>query len=367
LRLRAGTLHFPGLGGIQWIASPPVDRFFSQDIALNVLSSPRTQVARDGHDGSPDDSAAEPVVTPLERIVMFSGTTLPFVGLCLAIYLAWGKGVNALDITLMLGMYAFTILGISVGFHRQLTHRAFKTGPVIKFILAAGGSMAMQGTVIQWCAVHRRHHQESDREGDPHSPHNFGHSLTGMIRGMWHSHMGWLYEPDPPDLARSVGDLIDDPVIAFVDKMSWPLIFCGMLVPALIAGAITRTWEGAFFGFLWGGLVRVFLLHHTTFSINSICHIWGTRPFRNADQSRNNVIFGVLSFGEGWHNNHHAFPTSARHGLRWYQLDLGWWLIWALQKTGLAWDVRRPSISDINVKLRKAPVVAAPAEASAAN
>jgi stearoyl-CoA desaturase (delta-9 desaturase) len=283
---------------------------------------------------------------------MLAGTTIPLFAVLFAIWLMWGKGIDALDLGLMVGMYAFTILGISVGFHRQLTHRAFKSGPIIRFILAAAGSMAMQGSVIQWCAVHRRHHQESDREGDPHSPHNFGGGIGGLLRGMWHSHMGWLYLPDPPDLGRSVSDLIADPVIAFADRMSWPLIFSGMLIPAIIGGLVKGTWEGAFAGFLWGGLVRVFLLHHATFSINSICHIWGTRPFRCADHSRNNAIFGVLSFGEGWHNNHHAFPTSAKHGLRWYQLDLGYWLIWPLSLCGLVWDVRRPSESDVNVKLR---------------
>jgi stearoyl-CoA desaturase (Delta-9 desaturase) len=321
---------------------------------LNVLSSPRSRLKN----AASADSIDEPTITTTERVVMLIGTVTPILALLTAIVLMWGHYVTALDIALLIGMYSFTIFGISVGFHRQLTHRAFRTGPVIRFILASAGSMAMQGSVIQWVSVHRRHHQESDREGDPHSPHNFGGGFSGLLRGMWHSHMGWLYLPDPPDLARSVGDLLADPVICFVDKCSWPLIFLGMVIPGAIAGAITHTWAGALGGFLWGGIVRIGLLHHCTFSINSICHIWGTRPFRNADHSRNNVIFGVLSFGEGWHNNHHAFPTSARHGLRWYQLDLGWWLIRSLQFLGLAWDVRRPSESDINVKRRKTEVAA---------
>ena len=274
---------------------------------------------------------------------MAFGVGVPFLGLIAATVLLWGHGVGWLDLGLMLALYTFSILGVTVGYHRMFTHRALQSGPVMRFILAVAGSTSAQGPVLEWCAVHRRHHQHSDRAGDPHSPHLHGTGIGGVLRGMWHAHLGWLFAPEPPNLARSVPDLVADPVLLFVDKYFWLWMLLGWIVPGVFAGLVCHSWSAALGGFLWGGLVRTFLLHHVTWSINSVCHVWGARPFSVPDKSRNNAIFGILAFGEGWHNNHHAFPTSARHGLRWWQIDFTWWTIVVLRSLGLVHNVRVPA------------------------
>lgn len=268
------------------------------------------------------------------------GVFTPVIGLVAAIVLLWGRGVSGVDLILFLVLYTITTLGITVGFHRMFTHRALQAGGVVRFLLAATGSMSGQGPVIEWCAMHREHHKHADRDGDPHSPHLHGEGFSGMLRGMWHAHMGWLFSDEPADISRSVPDLVADPILRFVDRFFWVYMVGGWLLAGIIGGLITGTWMGALTGFLWGGLIRQLALHHTTWSVNSICHIWGSRPFQSTDQSRNNALFGVLTFGEGWHNNHHAFPTSARHGLKWWQLDISWMFIYALKSVGLVWNVR---------------------------
>jgi stearoyl-CoA desaturase (delta-9 desaturase) len=282
------------------------------------------------------------------------GVGFPFLGLIAAIVLMWGRGVGWLDLGLLLGCYTIAALGVTVGFHRMFTHRALRAGPVVRLIFALAGSSSVQGPVLQWCAVHRRHHQHSDRPGDPHSPHLHGPGLSGVLRGMWHAHLGWLFLPEPADLARSVPDLIADPVLAFVDRFFWLWVLIGWVAPGIVAGLILHSWGAALGGLLWGGLVRTFIHHHITWSINSVCHVWGTRPFVVADQSRNNVLFGLLAFGEGWHNNHHAFPTSARHGLRWWQIDGSWWVILALRRLGAVREVRVPAAKAIAARLAQA-------------
>jgi len=278
-----------------------------------------------------------------EQAAMLFGVGLPFVGLVAAIVLAWGRAVDWFDIGLLLALYCFTCLGVTIGFHRMFTHRALETGAILRFILGVAGSMSAQGPVLEWCAVHRWHHAHSDRDGDPHSPHLQGAGWAAMVAGMWHAHFGWLFAQDRGGHRGSVSDLVADPVLRVVDQFFWGWMVLGWVIPAAIAGVWLKSWTAAFDGFLWGGLVRTFLLHHVTWSINSVCHVWGTRPFSTPDQSRNNVVFGILAFGEGWHNNHHAFPTSARHGLRWWQIDLTYWVIRVLEATGLAWQVRLPA------------------------
>jgi stearoyl-CoA desaturase (delta-9 desaturase) len=287
-----------------------------------------------------------------DHFAMGSGVIIPFVAIIAAIVLLWGRGINALDLWMLIIGYALTVLGITVGYHRLFTHRSFETSAPVRFLLAVFGSMALQGPVIQWVAIHRRHHQESDRDGDPHSPHVFGGGMVGMLKGMWHSHIGWLFHPDPVDINRSVRDLLADPAVRAADRYFWWFVLLGLAIPAAIGGIASHSWIGAATGLLWGGLVRMFLMHHATFSINSVCHIWGTRPFKNTDHSRNNPIFGLVSFGEGWHNNHHAFPTSARHGLRWWQVDISWYFIRTLALLGLAKNIRRPSAAAMTAKLR---------------
>ncbi len=284
------------------------------------------------------------------RLINLAAVTIPFVGLVVAIVLLWGVAFNWIYLAILVGMYLATGVGITVGYHRFFTHGSFKTSRPVVAILAVLGSMAVQGPVLQWVAVHRRHHQHSDDHDDPHSPHAHGSSVWGMVRGMWHAHMGWLLRAHPRALARYVRDLRKDKLVRRMSRLFPVWVLLGLLIPAALGGLFTLSWTGVLLGFIWGGLVRVFLVHHVTWSINSVCHIWGTRPFENHDESRNNVLVGVLGLGEGWHNNHHAFPTSARHGLRWWQLDVSYLVIWVMSKIGLARDVRVPSRERIAAK-----------------
>ncbi len=290
---------------------------------------------------------------------MAFGVFVPVLGLLVAIWLLWGHGVGWLDLGLLALFYSISSLGITIGFHRMFTHRGLEAGPVVRLLLAIGGSIAGQGPVIQWCAVHRRHHTHSDRDGDPHSPHLHGDGFVGMFLGMFHAHMGWLFAPEPPGVARSVPDLVADPVLRFVDRWFWAYMIGGWFLPGAIAGLITHSWWAAFTGFIWGGLVRNTLHHHVTWSINSVCHVWGSRPYQAPDMSCNNPIFGLLAFGEGWHNNHHAFPTSARHGLEWWQLDLAWVSIRAMKALGLVRNVRLPGPTARAAKRRRKEAPAA--------
>jgi stearoyl-CoA desaturase (Delta-9 desaturase) len=295
------------------------------------------------------------LLTAREKLAMLLGLGVPALGFVAAVILFWGHGVGWMEISLLVGMYALTVFGIDVGYHRLFTHRAFECTRPVKYLLGVMGSMALQGPVIKWVAIHRRHHQQSDRQGDPHSPHLHGHNgLRGLVVGMWHSHMGWLFDADPVDISRSVNDLLTDPTTSAVDRLFWLWVILGLLIPAACGLAISHSAWGAFSGFLWGGLARICVMHHATFSINSVCHIWGAQPFQASDESRNNPICGLVCFGEGWHNNHHAFPTSARHGLAWWQIDIAWYFIKLLKVTGLAWNVRVPTQSAMIAKRRVA-------------
>ncbi len=285
-----------------------------------------------------------------DKLVTLVFVVVPFLGLIAAIFTMWGRGFGFLYLILMSSMYVATALGITVGYHRLFTHRSFETSRPIKVIFAILGSMALEGPLLRWVAQHRRHHQHSDDVLDPHSPHHHGEGMVGLMAGFYHAHIGWIFSKNPPDLSRYVGDLVRDRVLRFVSTTWFIWALVGLGLPALLGGLISRSWEGAFLGFLWGGLVRVFFVHHVTWSVNSVCHLWGTRPFNSDDESRNNAIFGILGFGEGWHNNHHAFPTSARHGLAWWQIDFSYWVIWCMSQVGLAWKVRVPAGPQIDAK-----------------
>jgi stearoyl-CoA desaturase (delta-9 desaturase) len=277
------------------------------------------------------------------RLVTLIAITLPLLGLIAAPFFLWGWGFSWTDMGLLIGMTYLTGLGITVGFHRLFTHRSFDTYRVVEFIFAVLGSMAVQGTMFKWVAVHRRHHQYSDTPDDPHTPHHHGRGILGVVRGAWHAHIGWFFQRDPEDLDRYIPDLRRSPTLRITSALFVVWVLLGQMIPAVLGGVITLSWAGVWTGLIWGGLVRVFVVHHFTWSINSACHLWGLRPYRSGDQSRDNIFFGVLALGEGWHHTHHTFPTSARHGLRWWQLDLSYWVIRALQILGLAWDVRLPS------------------------
>lgn len=284
------------------------------------------------------------------RLLNLGAVMLPFAGFIAAVTLLWGVAFNWTYLGLLLGMYLVSVLGITVGFHRLFTHRSFKTPRFVSALLVIFGSMAVQGSLIQWVSTHRRHHQESDKDDDPHSPHTHGAGLWGMLRGFLHSHVGWLFRESPLGLDRYVPDLQDDALTRRLSKLFVLWVVLGLALPALIGGLVTMSWMGVLLGFIWGGLARVFLVHHVTWSINSVCHIWGSQPFRSHDHSRNNPIFGYIALGEGWHNNHHAFPTSARHGLRWWELDLSWIVIRAMALVRLASDIRTPSKGRIAAK-----------------
>ena len=279
------------------------------------------------------------------RVLNMLGVVLPFVGVIAAGISFWGPGFGWVPLGLLVGMYVLTVLGVTVGFHRLFTHRSFETNRVVEFVLGVLGSMAVQGPVIHWVARHRLHHQNSDRPGDPHSPHLHGEGVAGFLRGVWHSHVGWLFSADTRNLSTYVPDLSKNRAVRVVSKLFPLWVVVGLAVPTVLGGLLTGTWTGALLGFVWGGLVRIFFAHHVTWSINSVCHLWGTDPFPGRDQSKNNFLLGLLGLGEGWHNNHHAFPTSARQGLKWWQVDVSYFVIRFLALVGLARNVRVPSKS----------------------
>jgi stearoyl-CoA desaturase (Delta-9 desaturase) len=295
----------------------------------------------------------------LQRVAMFLSVVGPLVGLAAAIVLLWGRAIGWIDLLAMVVMYCIAGFGTTIGYHRLLTHKAFETARPLRLLLAIFGSMGGQGAVIRWVATHRRHHQESDRDGDPHSPHVHGDRPLDLLRGLFHAHVAWCFNADPVDCARSVRDLTSDRAMLLIDKLYFGWVFLGMLIPAAIVGFITHSWGGALSGFLWGGLGRIGLMQHVTWSVNSVCHVWGSRPFSSGDHSANNAAVALLSLGEGWHNNHHAFPTSARHGLFWWQFDPSYLLIKLMAKTGLAWNVRLPNAAAMAVKRAPEPQRAA--------
>jgi len=277
------------------------------------------------------------------RLMTLVAIVVPLLGVIAAPFFLWGWGFRWTDLGLLLGMYFFTLLGITVGFHRLFVHRSFETYMWLKFIWAVLGSMAVQGSLFQWVGMHRRHHQHSDTPEDPHSPQHGGRGVLGLLRGFWHAHIGWFFQPDPPDLDHYVKDLSASRSLRVASYLFPLWVALGLAIPAVMGGVITLSWSGVWTGLIWGGLVRLFLVHHVTWSVNSACHLWGLQPYRSNDMSRNNIVFGVLALGEGWHNTHHAFPTSARHGLRWWQLDLSYWVIRSLALLGLAWNLKLPT------------------------
>lgn len=275
---------------------------------------------------------------------------IPFIGSLEAIGLLWNSMLSPVDVGLLVSMYALTILGIEVGFHRHFSHHAFQTTTAIRVILAILGSMAAHGGVMYWVAHHRRHHQYTDVAGDPHSPNLHGDSFWGRLRGLWHAHLGWVLNGEITNSILFAKDLLRDPVIAKVNQLQHVWVILGLVIPFVLGGVLTGTWMGAFQGLVWGGLVRIFLGQLVIGSTNSICHLYGGRPFKTDAYSTNNIWLAIPSWGQSWHNNHHAFPNSAIVGLEWWQIDLGCWVIRILEKLGLAWDVRVPTASQVKTK-----------------
>ncbi|NEO43444.1 MAG: acyl-CoA desaturase [Moorea sp. SIO4A3] len=286
----------------------------------------------------------------IQRIYALPTTIIPAISLAVGIGELVIVGISSVEIELLLSMYLLTTVGLTVGFHRHLTHRSFRTNTAVRAILTILGSMAAQGPVLNWVSNHRRHHKYSDQPEDPHSPYLRGEEITGGFRGFWHAHVGWLFDGEITNAAFFSKDLLRDPAITKINQLYLTWVFLGLAIPTVLGGLITSTWIGALQGFLWGGLIRIALVQNATWTIGSLCHIFGTRPFETNEHSKNNIWLAIPILGDSWHNNHHTFPDSAISGLEWWQIDPSGWVIRALEKVGLAWDVKAPTRSMIEAK-----------------
>ena len=300
-------------------------------------------------------------ITRLDRPLAYVSTIAPAVGFVAAVTLLFMGYGSMVDFWLLVVMFFLSQTGIVVGYHRLFTHRSFKAKKSVEVVLAALGSMAFQGPVIWWAATHRRHHGISDQEGDPHSPNLFGDGFWGKLRGFFHAHMGWLFIEDsmrPPGWMRYVRDLYANEGVLKVHMNYFFWLGLGFLIPAVLGGLLTWSWMGVLLGFLWGGLARVFLTIHAIWCVNSVCHLFGSRPFEiKHDHSRNNFWRAIPTLGEAWHNNHHAFPSSAIIGLKWWQMDPSGWVIRGLEKLGLVWDVRVPTAAMIEKQEKRSAAI----------
>ncbi len=282
-------------------------------------------------------------MTKVEKTANLGAVVVPFAATLAAIALLWNSLVSPADLAIAAAMYLLTAIGITVGFHRLLTHRSFQTSKPIEYVFAVLGSMAVQGPVISWVADHRKHHAHTDEEGDPHSPHvGHGNGVGGVLSGLWHAHSGWLMSTQGrADWKRYAPDLYEDRGMRLIGRRFVPLVLLSLAVPTLAGYLLSGTLVGAATGLLWGGLVRIFFVHHITWSVNSVCHFLGSRRFKTDDRSTNVFWLSLPSLGESWHHNHHAFPRSAVHGLKRWELDPSALVISAMEKLGLAWNVVR--------------------------
>ena len=291
-----------------------------------------------------DVGTVRPGTSRISQVVTLVAVVVPPLGLLSAMGLLWGVAFHWVDLALFAGFYVVCAFGTTIGFHRYFTHKGFEAKAPVKAALAILGCMTMQGPVTQWVTDHRKHHALSDRPGDPHSPHvGHGDGLGGAVRGFVHAHVGWLFSNLGMEQGREYGrDLYEDRLVRLIDRayLLWVALTLGL--PFLVGFWVGGTVGAGLEGLVWGGLVRIFAYQHATFSVNSICHMFGRQDYRSRDEARNNWLVALLVFGEGWHNNHHAFPVSARHGLHRGQLDVSWWVIRGLEKLGLVWNVRVP-------------------------
>jgi stearoyl-CoA desaturase (Delta-9 desaturase) len=275
-----------------------------------------------------------------------------------AVYLAVRglAGFGPAESTMLVVGYLLTAFGVAGGFHRLLTHRSYELPHRLRWLVLMLGSMAVQGSLFNWASTHRRHHRYSDRFGDPHSPvYGQPDGIGGLMRGLIHAQTGWYLEPESNSWRNGyIKDLVADPQLRQLDRLFPAFAMLGFAIPAAIGGLLTRTVSGAVDGLFWGGIIRIVLLHHTTASVNSVCHLWGTQPYRSGDNSRNNFVVALLTLGEGWHNNHHAFPTSAFHGLRWWQIDISGCVISILEMMKIATKVKRPATA-ASIRQRSSP------------
>jgi stearoyl-CoA desaturase (delta-9 desaturase) len=279
-------------------------------------------------------------MSKLEKYANLGAVVVPFLAFAAAVALTWNDLVGPTDLAILAGLYLFSAFGITIGYHRLLTHRSFDAPRPVRYALAIMGQTAVQGPVVDWVADHRKHHAFTDEEGDPHSPHLHGGGLKGALHGLYHAHVGWLFETQGrADRHRYARDLMDDPIMKRISKAFLLNVVAGLALAFLLGLAITGRVSGGLTALLWGGAVRIFFLHHVTWSINSVCHFFGRRRFAVDDHSTNVFWLALPSLGESWHHNHHAFPRSARHGLRWWEIDVTGLVILAMKRLGLARDV----------------------------
>ncbi|MGY1809670.1 acyl-CoA desaturase [Blastococcus sp. SYSU D00669] len=312
---------------------------------------PRPAGPADPDAGLPANALGE-VKRPGEQLALYVFVLVPFLALAAVVPAVWGWGLSWTDVTLFVVFYAIGLLGITVGYHRHFTHGSFKASRPLRIALVIAGSVAVQGPVVQWVADHRRHHAFSDRAGDPHSPWRYGDDLRALTKGMFHAHIGWLFDKRQTNPQRYAPDLLKDTALLRTSRLFVLWAGLGFFLPALIGGLVTMSWTGAWTAFFWAGLVRVALLHHVTWSINSLCHTIGNRPFVARDRSTNFWPLAILSAGESWHNLHHADPTCARHGVLRGQIDISARVIWVFEKLGWARDVKWPDPVRLAAKRR---------------
>lgn len=302
----------------------------------------------------PDVTVENAALRPAQRRIALATIVLPFLGTVAAVGLALLHGVTMLDMVLLFAGFSLTTIGLDVGFHRAFAHRAFVPRAPVAFALAILGSMGAEGRILYWVASHRRHHAHSDTADDPHSPHvrrvEDGQQKLSLLSGLWHAHIGHMLTDRITNCTLFARDLARNPMMRMMNDWYLTIVFSGLALPALIGGLATHSWYGALTGFLWGGLVRMFLVHHTTWAVASVCHVFGSRPFATGDRSANNIWLALPSFGSCYQNNHHAFPTSAILGLHWWEYDIAGWVIRALALTNLATGVRRPTNAQLERK-----------------
>jgi len=293
---------------------------------------------------------AERAREPMRGVALATSRTIttilvvgPVVALGIALPLLWGHAIGVRDVLLALAFYLVSAFGVTVGFHRLFTHRSFTTNRPLKIVLAAAGSLALEGSLIGWVANHRRHHMFSDRPGDPHSPHSYGPGPGALLRGLLHAHCGWLFAPDTTPSQRFAPDLLGDRDIVVVSRLFPLLAIASLAFPFAIGWVASGNVGGAVTGLLWAGIVRMAALHHVTWSVNSLCHVFGKRPFATRDRSTNLAPLALLSLGESWHNFHHAHPSAARHGAMRHQVDPSAALIRLFERAGWATNVRWPA------------------------
>ncbi|WP_370618043.1 acyl-CoA desaturase [Mumia sp. Pv 4-285] len=314
------------------------------------VEAPMRNEAGYGAEGAPPGKA--------EQLMLAVFVGVPFIALLAAIPVAWGGWLGPVDLALLVVFYLIGSLGVTVGLHRYFTHKSFKPNRPVKIALGVAGSLAIQGPVTRWVADHRKHHKFSDREGDPHSPWRYGETIPALTKGFAYAHLGWMFNAEQTPQRQYAPDLLKDRDIVRLSKQFPLWVFVSLAAPAVIGGLATWSWQGAVTGFFWGSLVRVFLVHHVTWSINSICHTMGEAPFKSRDRSGNVWWLAIPSMGESWHNLHHADPTCARHGVLPGQVDISARLIWLMEKAGWVRDVRWPVASRLESKRVEAPSAA---------